>query len=172
MAKQEGYRVMRTAALVVLASLFLPYETAAPAQQTPAEPGVRVAPDGSKWTFASFACQFSCRRRVLQEHHEVAGVLGAMIGGDAVLMVLDPWHGLDALALDDLLAVQITFAAQEAPLGAVAQVINHSGNRILFVPKDADNHVSLRLHRVALGDLLKTLAAFGEVKLPGWNAGE
>ena len=159
--------MLRTNALFSVGWLLFAPETAGCAQEAHAAPELN-GPEGPRWSFVAFACQFNCRRRVVPDHHEVAGVLDAMVGGDAVLMFLGPWHGLDSLALDDLLALRITFAAQDAELRRVAWTIN-VGKRIRFVPKDPHSHVSLRLDQVALADLLKTLATFGEVQLPGWT---
>jgi hypothetical protein len=122
------------------------------------------APD-LKWHWAIFACEFECNRRVIPDYHEVAGVLGAMIRGDAVLMRLDRQFPIDRLSEEELLALPVAAAANDAKLRRVSGVINHSSTitRLRFVPRDRDERVSFRLERATLGDLKKLLSAYGDL---------
>jgi hypothetical protein len=159
------------AALIVVAASCILAHAAPGAQDAPAATGLR--PGSSQWYWVTFACEFRCGRRVVPEHHEVAGVLGAMIGGDAVLMFLErPPTGLDSLPLEQVLALRVTFAADDAALRRVARIIKVYGKRIRFAPNRPDDHVSLRLDQGTLGDLLRLLSHYGEVELAGWGAAD
>jgi hypothetical protein len=124
--------------------------------------------DNLDWTTACAAGQDTVSRRLLPEHHEVAAVIGAMIDGDAVLMYLGQQRLTASLATQDLLSLQVTFAAQDAELRRVAGLVKIcSRKRASFVPRDPDHHVTLRLDQVTLKDLLNALSTFGDVRLPG-----
>jgi hypothetical protein len=152
-------------AAAVVALVCCPLFASAPAGTAGGVPG-----DASTWTSATYSCASHCVRDFLPERHQVAAVLAGMATGDATLMFLDPRQRIDSLPLDDLLALHVTFAARDAELGRIAGIFKTCcARRMRFVPRAPKEHVNLLLDRVAVAELLHVLAAYGEVRLPGWS---
>jgi hypothetical protein len=89
-----------------------------------------------------------------------------MIDGDAVLMFLEPWRAFDSVPVEDLMARRVTFAAHDAEVGRIAGIFNTCCRwRLRFVPRAREGHLTLLLDQVSLGDLLRSLSAYGRFEL-------
>lgn len=123
-------------------------------------------PSDLRWVIAASSGR---TKNLLPNHSKVADVLARVEAGDAVLMLQAPLHRFVDRPRRDLLAVRVTFAAQEVDLARVAHVLRCCGERVAFVPRDPREHLTLRLVDVPLGDLLTALALHGRitVKDPG-----
>jgi len=120
-------------------------------------------PPGDLWAFA--AAERPGDRPALTGHRDVAGLLGAMLDGDAAVMFLDPPR-FQALSIEEFKALRVTFAARDAELELVARLLKRwLRGRVEFVPRAPEDHLTLTLRSVPFAEVVAALAAVGEVRV-------
>src|ERR1700726_2481303 len=125
---------------------------------TAAEP-----PPGDLWAYA--AAERPGDRPPLTGHRDVAGLLDAMLDGDAAVMFLDPPR-FQALSVDEFKALRVTFAARDAELKLVARLLKRwLRGRVEFVPRAPEDHLTLTLRSVPFAEVVAALASLGKVQV-------
>jgi hypothetical protein len=120
-------------------------------------------PGSDLWAFA--AAERPEGRPALTSHRDVAGLLGAMLDGDAVVMFRDPPR-FQTLSVEQFKALRVTFAARDAELAAVARLLTRwLRGRVVFVPRRPGDHLTLTLRDVRFDEVAAALASSGDIQV-------
>jgi hypothetical protein len=120
-------------------------------------------PADDRWAFA--AAERPDGRPPLTSHRDVAGLLGAMLAGDAAVMFRDPPR-FQSLSIEQFKALRVTFAAQDAQLAMVARLLTRwLRGRVVFVPRSPGDHLTLTLQDVRFDEVAAALAGLGDIQV-------
>jgi hypothetical protein len=120
-------------------------------------------PTDDRWAFA--AEERPEGRPPLTRHRDVAGLLGAMLAGDAAVMFRDPPR-FQTLPVEQVMALRVTFAARDAELAAVARLLTRwLRGRVVFTPRRPGDHLTLTLQDVRFEAVVAALVGLGNIQV-------